>query len=216
MCLIPYEKIKLYRMVHIENIPHILQYGITSVSSSNSNTNYVPIGDASLIRNRKNTILNIGSKEIAVGNFIPFYFWLKMPMLYVVQHGYNYTSRTEAEKIVYVVVSLSDLVERGVDFYFTDGHAKDKLSKVFDRSNVMNIENILDWKSIRTEQWAGDGIDTEVKRKKQAEFLYPCDIPVENIVGYGCYNENAKQTLVSYGVKEGLIKVLPQYYYKND
>lgn len=45
-------KLYLYRMTHIDNIPHILQYGITHVSSPNANTNYVPIGDESLISNR--------------------------------------------------------------------------------------------------------------------------------------------------------------------
>jgi hypothetical protein len=43
------DKTYLYRMTHIENIPHILQYGITHSSSRNSNPNFKPIGDVSLI-----------------------------------------------------------------------------------------------------------------------------------------------------------------------
>ncbi len=32
-------KISVYRMTHIENIPHILQFGITHKSSPNANKN---------------------------------------------------------------------------------------------------------------------------------------------------------------------------------
>ena len=37
-------KIYLFRMTHIENILHILQHGITHVSSLNANATYVSIG----------------------------------------------------------------------------------------------------------------------------------------------------------------------------
>ena len=46
------ERIHLYRMTHIENIPHILQNGITHKDSPNANLNYKNIGDLSLIATR--------------------------------------------------------------------------------------------------------------------------------------------------------------------
>ncbi|MFN0187492.1 MAG: DarT ssDNA thymidine ADP-ribosyltransferase family protein [Bacteroidia bacterium] len=39
-------EIYLYRITHIENIPHILQHGITHLSSPNTNPNFVPIGES--------------------------------------------------------------------------------------------------------------------------------------------------------------------------
>ena len=47
-------KIYLYRMIHIQNIPHILQHGITHSYSPNANPDFVPIGDGSLIAHRNN------------------------------------------------------------------------------------------------------------------------------------------------------------------
>lgn len=201
-------------MTHIANIPHILLHGITSKSSRNANPDYVSIGDSSLIANREHTSLTVNNKDVNIGNYIPFYFWLKMPMLYVIQHGYNYVPNpVKAEDIVYIVVSLTDLTSSGKEYYFTDGHAKDKLSKVYDATAIKDIENILDWDAIRAEKWSGDGIDTEVKRKKQAEFLYSDDIKPELIVGYACYNELAKNKLTTFGVQESLIKIFPKFYY---
>jgi len=45
-------KAYIYRMTHIENIPHIIENGITHRDSNKSNQNYKPIGDNSLIGTR--------------------------------------------------------------------------------------------------------------------------------------------------------------------
>jgi ssDNA thymidine ADP-ribosyltransferase, DarT len=68
----------LFRITHIENIPHILQHGITHSTSLNANRNFVPIGDGSLIATRNNFLLNNGR---LLGEYIPFYFGLRTPML---------------------------------------------------------------------------------------------------------------------------------------
>ena len=44
-------------MTHIENIPHILQYGITHATSPNANPDFVSIGDGSVISTRNNFLL---------------------------------------------------------------------------------------------------------------------------------------------------------------
>lgn len=71
-------------MTHIENIPHILQNGITHSTSANANPNFVAIGDGSLITTRNNFLLNNGRR---LGEYIPFYLGVRTPMLYVVQNG---------------------------------------------------------------------------------------------------------------------------------
>ena len=75
------------------------------------------------------------------------------------------------------------------------------------------MPSIIDWESVRTRQWSGDGIDTDVKRKKQAEFLVGKDISMEHVVGFGCYNNEVKDQLTSMGVDVSLIKVIPDSYY---
>lgn len=47
-------------MTHIENIPHILRYGITHADSAYANPSFIPIGDGSLIQTRNDFILNNG------------------------------------------------------------------------------------------------------------------------------------------------------------
>ena len=107
------DDIYLYRMTHIENIPHILQYGIVHNSSPNRNPDFVSIGDKSLIDFRSTKSVNACGKNIVLGDFIPFYFGVRMPMLLVIQTGWNFVEKArKAEEIVYVAIPLKKIVAK--------------------------------------------------------------------------------------------------------
>ena len=208
------DKICLYRMTHIDNIPHVLQYGIVHRSSPNRSSCFVSIGDKSLIDYRNTKSVFVGSRTIVLGDFIPFYFGVRMPMLYVIQHGGNYVEKArKAEEIVYVVVPLKEIVESGSLYYFSDGHATDSLTTFYDANDIKELPSIIDWDAVKSRFWSGDGIETDIKRRKQAEFLVKENLPANSIVGFVCYNDNAKSKLVSYGIVENIIKVFPNAYY---
>jgi hypothetical protein len=213
-------RIYIYRITHIENIPHILQCGITHIKSSNANPNYISIGDLSLITTRATKAISINNGDsskkyetITLGNFIPFYFGVRMPMLYVMQHGGNYVEKaTLAQDIVYVVCKLIDFVNSKIVFYFSDGHATDFLSNFYDSSKVLDLPNIIDWDAIKSVYWGGEE-NLETKWKKQAEFLVGSDIPASFLFGFVCYNELAKQKLIGMNIDSERIKICPQHYY---
>jgi len=212
------EKIHIYRMTHIKNITHILKYGITHKNSLNANPDYIPIGDVSLIDTRATKSVNISNGKrsesygtIILGDFIPFYFGVRMPMLYVIQHGGNYVEKaTQPQDIVYVVCKMSDLILSGVGFYFSDGHATDNLSLFYDSSKVEELPVIIDENAIKAKFW-NDNLD--IKRKKQAEFFVANDISANLLAGFVCYDEIAKQRLIDMNIDAEKIKVYPQAYY---
>lgn len=209
----------LYRMTHIANIPHILQYGITHKNSPNANSNYVSIGDSSLIdfRTTEKVQLEHSTIEITLGDCIPFYFGVRMPMLLRIQTGINVPCARKPEEIVYVVLSLAEIINSGLCYYFSDGHGRDNFSKFYDRDSIYQLPNIIDWNAVKAKKWSGDGIDTEIKRKKQAEFLINGDIAVQYIKGIVCYNETTATKLKDILLQESqtnlTIKVHPQSYY---
>ncbi len=59
----PIDKIRLFRMTHIDNIPFILDNGITHRNSVNANPDYISIGDVSLIGTRNNKSVSITNGE---------------------------------------------------------------------------------------------------------------------------------------------------------
>ena len=160
-------KLYLFRMTHIENIPHILQNGITHTTSEYANPDFVPIGDGSLITTRNKFILNNGTR---LGEYIPFYFGVRTPMLYVVQNGFNLVAPTSAENIVYCVSSVQKIIDLQLDFVFTDGHAVDGFSSQYTVADIQNIDTILDKNAINANYWK-DEKDLDIKRRKEAEFF---------------------------------------------
>lgn len=208
------ENICLYRITHIENIPHILQYGIVHRTSSNFNNRFISIGDKSLINFRSSKSVTVGNSRIVLGDYIPFYFGVRMPMLYVIQLGGNFVDKArKAEDIVYIAVSLKNIVDTHHDYYFSDGHATDALTMFYDSCSTDQLPNIIDWGAVTCHTWSGDGVPTDIKRRKQAEFLVKGDVSPDAIVGFACYNDIAKAKLISYGVDESKIKIVPSAYY---
>jgi len=216
-----FDKIHLYRMIHIDNIPHVTLYGITHKNSPNCNPNFIPIGDVSLIGTRNITRVNVDNgdlenpnpQNILLGEFIPFYFGVKMPMLFVVQNGGNFVEkRTPPEDIVYMACSLRSITNQGIEYYFTDGHATDSLTTFYNNTRENDIPGIINWEAIKQGYWAGQE-NLNTKRKKQAEFLVKSDLPVDIIKGFGCYNEAAKEKLINMGILEDNIKIIPNSYF---
>lgn len=199
----------LFRMTHIENIPHILQYGITHAASVNANSAFVPIGDGSLIATRNSFRLNNGRR---LGEYIPFYFGKRTPMLYVVQKGFNMVATTPAEKIVYCVTSVQKIIDVGLDFVFTDGHAVDGFSSQYNAADIENIEKVLDKNAINAKYWTDEN-DLDKKRRKEAEFLVAGDIAPQAILGFVTYNQKAKDKVVNFGAQEAKVYIDPNYYF---
>lgn len=202
-------KTYLYRMTHMENIPHILNYGITHASSANANPDFVPIGDDSLINSRNDFLLNNGRR---LGEYIPFYFGVRTPMLYVVQNGFNMVTSTPAEKIVYCVSSVQKIIDQQLDFVFTDGHAVDKFSTQYTPGDIHDIETLLDHDAIKAKYWKDEN-DLDLKRRKEAEFLVLGDIIKEAVLGYVVYNENAKNSIINLGANNDNVFIRQNYYF---
>jgi hypothetical protein len=202
-------KVFLFRMTHIDNIPHILKFGITHSSSANCNKQYIPIGDSTLINSRSEFIMPDGKK---LGSYTPFYFWGRMPMLYVIQHGFNGVTPTAPENIVYCVVTLSSVIDHDLEFVFTDGHAVDHFSSFFGKNDINNIENIVDFNAVTNPYWNKDD-DLDLKRRKEAEFLIGSDISLEAIAWYVVYNDVAGIKLRQMGISENKIRINNKFYF---
>jgi hypothetical protein len=196
-------------MTHIENIPHILRHGITHSTSPDAHPAFVPIGDSNIISTRNQFVLNNGRR---LGEYIPFYFSIKTPMLYVVQKGYNMVQPTPAENIVYCVTSVQKILDLNLSFVFTDGHAIDGFTTQYLPEDIYNLDKIIDWNAVNAKYWRNEN-DLDLKRKKEAEFMVMGDIDYSAVLGFITYNEMARNKLIEYGVPEKQTVVRRNYYF---
>ncbi|WP_108425032.1 DUF4433 domain-containing protein [Flagellimonas amoyensis] len=202
-------KIYIYRMTHIENIPHIINYGITHKTSLNSNKSFKPIGDSSLIGTRNTFPMPNGD---FLGEYIPFYMGNRTPMLYVIQNGYNGVTALHPSKIVYCVSSIQKVIDTNIDYVYTDGHATDRFTKFYVPEDIANIEDQVDFRATEAKFWKDEG-DLDLKRRKEAEFLIKSDLQFADILGFAVYDEAAEAELLGMGVASEKIVVKKSFYF---
>lgn len=203
----------IFRITHIANISHILEFGITHKNSSNSNPSYKAIGDSSLIETRTAFELDNGNY---LGDYIPFYFGQRSPMQFVIERGHNNVDTVKADQILYCVSSVNKVIEARIPFIYTDGHATDKLTTFYSSSDVMGIEEHVDFDATKARKWAewANPDDLDLKRRKEAEFLIETDLNYELVLGFVVRYEFVKERLMKeFDIEEKKIVVRPNYYY---
>ncbi len=89
-------KIRLFRMVHYQNIPYILLHGMVNDADD---PNYISIGDSKLINQRKKFLID-NKRYDNLGAYIPFYFSGHTPMLLNIKTGHRGITKREQDEIV--------------------------------------------------------------------------------------------------------------------
>lgn len=196
-----------YRMTHIDNIENILNVGLVLPTSEKANPQYVPIGDVTAIDTRRHSILPNGR---SIGDYIPFYFGPRTPMLYVIQHGYNNVTQRKAEEIVYCVISIDDIVRNNVPCIFTDGHALTKITTIYPGHLLKDVNKYVKYCDVYAKQWIDE---PDAKRLKEAELLIESDMSPTYIRYFLVYNESARQKLLSLNIDEMKIRIAPHFYF---
>ena len=198
-----------FRLVHIKNILHILEVGFVLPTSPKASNDYIPIGDSVVIAKR-NTLPNSG--HIDLGQYIPFYFGPRSPMLYVIQKGFNSVTRYHPSALVYCIVRLSDIREQGIDCMFTDGHAFSAITKYYSKEDLNRIDEIIKQEDVYAKFWYAED-DLDLKRRKEAELLIKTELPAKYIRGFVVYNNEARNILLGYGIDASKIVVRESFYF---
>lgn len=206
-------KIYLYRITHIDNLDFILQSKkLTCPNHSDSDTDYIGIGDKTLIDSRNLSQIYVVPK----GNFtdyVSFYFGARSPMLYSIQKGFNNVTKRAPESIIYIVTTFDKIKESGVQYVFTDGHGYHSMSQFFNQEADLKE---VDWEAVKLIRWNDTEEDPDKKRRKQAEFLVYKELPISSIAGFAVYDEATKTKVLSKFVANDFstkVIVQPKWYY---
>lgn len=173
-------------MIHYHNLDGILSYGIHCPNSKVQIPDYINIGNTNLIEHR-NTITIELEPYGTLSDYVPFYFCPRSPMLYCVHYKVNTSFFGPQSEIIYLVSSVEKIEKAGLQYIFTDGHAKIQFSKFFNNRNDLLK---LDWNVINDNKWNNTDLDPDRKRRKQAEFLVYESLPLECLEGIAVYNED--------------------------
>ncbi len=205
----------IYRIISKDNLEYILRNRKLCCSQHpQRDPDYKAIGETTLIQSRKSKPIIIGENHVGtLGEYIPFYFGDRPPMLYAIQRGYDVEKMAPA-KIIYVVSSLEKLREHECHYVFTDGHAYDALTQFFDDDSNLNA---IDWDMVHARNWKKTPDDPDKKRRKQAECLVWYEMPIESVEFFAVYNGVTKRFVEQLIENKPLItfdvKLKPEWYY---
>lgn len=185
------ENAMIFRISHIANVPWYLDNGLHCEKSKTKNVNFVPIGMPELINKRRDHPVQIPPNG-TLGDYVPFYFTPWSIMMFNIKTGYNNVVQRSNSEIVVLVSSLHKLAELGIDFVFTNGHALMAETDFF--SDLADLSHV-DWPLLVSRNFKRDPEDPGKTGRYQAEALVYKHLPIEALLGIGCYNCDIKAKL---------------------
>ncbi|OGT19682.1 MAG: hypothetical protein A2V90_07010 [Gammaproteobacteria bacterium RBG_16_57_12] len=194
------DKALIFRIVHRDNVPWILENGMHCRNSTVQDPRYRTIGNPDLIDKRQHRLVPIAPGG-TLSDYVPFYFTPYTPMMLNIKIGYGGVTKLPNEEIVILVSSLRNMAELGQTFVFSDRHAY-LLSANF-YSDLADLGNI-DWAILQQRDFKRNPDDPEKVERYQAEALIHQAVPTEALLGVVCYTDDVKSTLDQIATERGL------------
>ncbi|WP_305909650.1 DUF4433 domain-containing protein [Methylomarinum sp. Ch1-1] len=195
------QKALIWRIVHRENIPWILDNGLHCGNSIVQAPNWVHIGNPDLIDKRASHPVPIGAGGY-LNDYVPFYFTPFSPMMKNIHSGYGGIRQRSNDEIVILVSNLFRARELSLPFVFTDGHAYYAWSNFY--TDLADLDKI-DWRILQARDFRRDPDDPAKFERYQAEALVHGHCPIDALIGMVCYTENTKIQLDGWLQQRNLI-----------
>jgi hypothetical protein len=172
------EKALIFRIVHRDNLPWILDQGLHARNGLVFDPNYRNIGNVDLIGKRAYRNVKVGPLG-TLNDYVPFYFTPFSIMMYNIHTGYN-VEQVPNEEILIFVSSLFRISELGIPFVFTDQHAYPAMANYY--TDLKDLGEV-DWDLLNRKDFKHDPDDPAKKERYQAEALIWKHVPLEALLG---------------------------------
>jgi hypothetical protein len=173
------EQVLVYHITDVANLPAIIaENGLCSDAVMVKRSAEI-IGHDHIKKRRLKEIPVPCCEWRKVGEFVPFYFCPRSPMLFTINKGN--TGRPEGcqKSIVHLVATMAAGIATGKAWAVSSGNAG-AYHTTF--SAKLDALDALDWAAIRAIQWQG------MQHQKSAEFLVADFFPWTDIKEIGCQN----------------------------
>lgn len=180
--------VKVFRIVHINNVEYLLAHGMFTKHHAQADPDYINIGDSGLIEQRNDYPVPIEPPNGTLGEYVPFYFGALSPMLLNIKTGHRGITQRPQADIVYIVCRVNRIIEHCNEWCFTDGHAKNAITEFYNDEDMLDE---IDWSLVGERYWSNEDDDFDRIRRKQAEFLVKEHVPVQCISSIVVLNQQS-------------------------
>lgn len=185
------EKALIWRIVHRDNLPWILDNGLHCGNGGTRAPHWVSIGNQELIDKRSAHPVPVPPGGF-LNDYVPFYFTPFSPMLRNINSGRGGIQRRSNEEIVILVSSLHHVARQGLPYLYTDSHAYYRWANFY--SDLASLDKI-DWPLLQARDFRRDEEDPGKFERYQAEALVHRHLPIRALLGIVCYTDTLRQTI---------------------
>lgn len=122
----------IYHITHLNNLVSIIAEDCLWCDNKtiDNKLQSTEIGHQHIKERRRNWPVPISPRG-TIGDYVPFYFAPRSPMLYAINKGQVTSYSGGQNEVLHLVANIECVVAEGLDFTFTDGHAIVALSQYF-------------------------------------------------------------------------------------
>jgi len=195
------EKALIFRIIHRDNLPWVLDNGLYCGNSAVRAPNWVSIGNPELISKRATHPVQLPPGG-HLNDYVPFYFTPFSPMLLNIKSGRAGITQRGNDEIVILVSSLRRVAaDASLRWLFTDSHAYYQWANYYD--DLQHLDQI-DWPILQARDFKRDPDDPAKFERYQAEALVHQHMPVSALLGVVCYTPALKQHIEQQVAARGL------------
>ncbi len=173
------EHVSIYHITDVANLPGILADQALNSDAAMESRNPEKIGYDHIKRRRLTEIIVPCCQCRKVGEFVPFYFCPRSPMLFTINKGNTGRSPGCQKTIIHLVSTMAAGIATGKDWAISTGNAGARHTTFSADAEALDQ---LDWEAIRATSWQGK------QHQKSAEFLLADSFPWSAIHLIGCQN----------------------------
>ncbi len=203
----PPEETVIFHITDVENLKGIVAEGKLLSDSVMAERGSEEIGYDHIKKRRLEEIRIPCCSGRFVGEFVPFYYCPRSPMLYTVNVGATGRPRGCQKSVIHLVSRIDQGIASGNEWAISDCNAGTFYAS-FD-SDLKALSD-LDWQAIRARYWS------DKSSQKAAEFLVADSFPWAGIHHIGCQNSEVAQEvkdLIESGNHQPTVAVEPLWYY---
>jgi hypothetical protein len=161
---------------HGSNLPAVLAAG--ELRSHTAAATVVDVADVTIKARRMTIAVGCGPGGV-VGDYVPFYFAPRSPMLFRLQKEHTEGRGDGQRALIYFATTTERLLEAGLPCVFSDGNAAHHLSTF--SADLSEMGTRVDWELMAAVIWANTAEDGDRVRRRQAEFLVRGAVPLDLI-----------------------------------
>ncbi len=195
----------IYHITHLRNLEAILDAGSMQADAKVRQQAAAPIviGHSHIKERRLAIPVDCGPRG-CVGDYVPFYFCRRSPMLYVISKNAIEGYDEGQGPIIYLASSTERIVHEGLRFVFTDGNASTRGVTAF-FEDLGQIDRV-DWPLMEAQMWNDTQKDPDRCRRRAAEFLVHDSVPFAVIERLATMTKTMQETVRRALAARGIVR----------